>query len=262
MKGFAGIKDVYFAGVDITRLDDSINLSQRDIHDTPERIITAYKRARKDGKAFVLAEYQETVKTITGWIAAPSREIMEQMRDLLISKLQGQQGALDMPVSGKQRRFYAAFQRYQASDSKGGYEEFTLIFALSDPLGYDLAEIDVGLGAAITSFQESRAYTFGGSYDSVPKVILTINSFTGSGSRDVTVTNPATGIYMKVSRTWVAGDVVIFDPANQKVTVNNIEVPFTGGLLSWAVGPGDIMISDTFTARNISAALKQRQRYL
>lgn len=261
--GAIGVRDIYFNGVDITALSPYLNFSYRDIHNLPDRDVVDYKRSRKDGYAFVNAEYGGATKDLIGWFSAPTREIMEQLRDLLLSKLQGKNGTLQLNESGAPRKYYGSLKNYVPTAKKGGgFEVFTLTFRLSDPFGYDLNPIITGLGTPITFSFTDKPYTFRGTYDSVPAITLVLNSFVGSGDRGITVTNPATGIYQTVTRTWTAADIVIFDPANNQVLVNGVATAWTGGLLSWAVGPGFIRISDTLTQRNIAAQVSELPRYV
>ena len=255
------ITGITFNGTDLTTVSSYVSFIYRDIHDLATRTLIDYKRARTDGHAFVSVDYEQRTLTLLGIIAAPTRDAFGTARDTLLAACQGKNGILIIPESGGNRQFNATMTNLVMTDKEGGgFDAFTLTFTMSDPFGYATSATVSSLGT-YTASPTTYTPTFLGSYDAVPAITLTVNSFTGSGLQSITMTDPNTGRAQTVTRVWTAGDVVIFDTKNKQVTVNGIVTQWSGALLSWPVGAGSITFTDTFTARNITASLSQIPRY-
>jgi hypothetical protein len=137
-------------------------------------------------------------------------------------------------------------------------------FICVDPWGRDTAAVDlISPNATLTTSGVSTAVTFGGSTDQFPIITLTVNSFSGAASNTISIQNPVTGQIISITRTVVAGDVYVIDLDSWSVKVNGVANDYTGPLVSmgWSPGAGNILVTDDFTARNLTLDASNLTRY-
>lgn len=240
-----------------------VTIRKRKVHNLPKRSVNAIKLARRDGDRLITTEYGGKEVFIEGEIAAPSRNDMEIARDTLLAYLNTENAKLEFEQSGSLRRYYATMENIIFTEGKGGYMPFDIKFQIHDPYGYDPSATTITIsGGAITATPTDKSITIEGSLPALPVITLTIGSLTGGTSADMRVTDPVSGLYISVVRTWIANDVLEIDHLNRTVKVNGTPVDFTGEFTSWAVGSGTFRYSDGFTTRSVTMTASYTKRYL
>lgn len=255
------VNSVLYNGFDITGIPGLL-IQNVDVQQLPKRALETYKLARQNGEAVVSTffDYREIV--VTGAFVTQSKASFEAARDTLLNYIAQPSGTFDTTIAGALRRYTVTLSdNTNVPEFFGGYASIELHFNAYDPFGYDLTATTIAMGT-VTSTPTTYSVTFGGTWDSRPLLNFTVSSFTGSGLRDLIITNPLTGRAMTIERTWANADAVIVDMKNMTVTVNGIATAWSGAVPSWNSGAGFIQISDTFTARSIVATGSYVKRYV
>lgn len=173
---------------------------------------------------------------------------------------------IDIDQAGNYRRWVADPQELQLESGESLFSvNFSFGFICGDPFGRNVSSTNLINAAVVTTTGGSNAMTPGGTApQQLPVFTLTLNSFTTSAtSNTITITNPATGQAISITRTWTAADVIVLDLFNQTVTVNGTAVDYQGPLtnMSWKPGAGTVSLSDDFSARNITLTVDNVNRY-
>lgn len=234
----------------------------RRIHNLAKRNVTTYKLARANGSKFVRAEYASKEIVIEGEIAAPSRDLMETSLDTLMSYLDATEARIEFNEGGALRRYYGTVTNNIITDPKGGYAPFAITILCSDPFAYDPTTTTLYTHNTITTTPVTDTITVAGGYRAHPLFTITVTSMTAASTAGVRITNPATGQYIDITRTWTNGDVLVIDTKNRTVKVNGTAVDYTGVFPYWALGSGSVTYSDTFTTRSVNTGATYQKRYL
>lgn len=239
-----------------------------DVHEMPKRALESYKLARVNGEALVSGFYDYREIVIYCTIVAPNKSAFETTRDTIMGAISPLNGVLSLPIAGATRQYTCSLSDNtnwpdfgSGYASMGGLANFEIHLNAYDPFGYDATATTLTLGT-VTATPTTYNVTFGGTFDARPVFTLTINSLTSTGSQSLIITNPATGLAVTVTRAWSAADVLVIDIKARTVTVNGVTTAWSGALPTWVTGAGSIQVSDTFTARNITAAANYIKRYI
>jgi hypothetical protein len=134
--------------------------------------------------------------------------------------------------------------------------------ASNPPFGRDTSNTT----ACNTSFTgSSKTSTFvliGGTVVALPVITITLTAGTGLTSKYIQITNPSTGKLIRITRTWVAGDILIIDCENKTVKVNGTDVDYTGVFPTWSPDDTQIQYDDTLTTRTVTMNMVYKKRYL
>lgn len=211
------------------------------------------------------AFYNEKTVSVTVEITRNTRALMETSLDSLMAILQPIDKPLVLNQSGGQRKYYCTYEDYVVNeDAEGGsFIELELVFKCSDRFGYDINPTQLLAFTGFTSNNRSDQLTFSGSaLWQVPIITVTFSSVTSATTKTVTIGNASTGQAIVVTRTWVAGDVIIVDAFNRSVTVNGVETAFTGAIPEFNKGSGYWYYVDTFSARTMTGQITCAPRYV
>lgn len=173
---------------------------------------------------------------------------------------------IDLGQDGTYRRFIAEPSELDIKNVPNAINAVNVNFnwVCVDPFGRDTSTTTVTLSdTTITGASETSTFTLGGTADQLPTITLTINSVSASSFNSITVTNPATGMYLVISRLFAASDVIVFDLFNKSIKVNGTEVDYLGPLAAmvWANGAGSVTISDDFSSRNMTLGMTNLNLY-
>jgi predicted phage tail component-like protein len=252
---------IQFNGTDLESGTPGLKILNRDVQSFPRVALEQYILARADIKKFVNVNYPERKITIDAIINGNNMANAEQNLDTLKGLLVGQDKNLDLPYGNSTRRWVATLSNLIAPRAKGSFIPISLEFDCSDPIGRDTTTTSQAI-TTITTASSSQSITVGGQFPCLPVITITLNSGTGLTAQSMTITNPTTGLAMTLTRTWVAGDVVIIDCYNQTVTVNGVTFDASGAWPAWAAGAGTYQYADTFTTRNVTTTFVYNARYL
>jgi len=253
---------LYFNSVDLTSLT-GVLIDHINKDNLPARLVQTADLSRGDGRAYVRSKFDAKDIIIVGRIIATDKATFEQNRSTLVQNLIAENASLDLNIGLSILRYYATVSECIFSDTSGGFSTFTIKFVCRDPVGID---INLATGLATTAITAATSTqnlsSIGGNYKTKPVINVYINSGTDMTTKSITITNPANGKAVVVTRTWAAGERLVIDGRDTTVKVNGVSVAYTGDIPTWDVGSGTIQYDDDFTARNISLTMQYNKRYL
>lgn len=253
-----------FNGVDLVASVTGLTILATNPYVPPKRNLTVSDLARMNKAKVNAAFYNKRSITLRCGLTRATRALVEQSFDTLLSLIQGREKDLLLNQSGGQRKYTATFSDCVLITEGGSYLEFNLVFDTSDHYGYDTADTLLLQTSGFTSSTKTDQIQIAGSAEwQVPKTTITFTAISGGTSKTVQVGNDATGQQVAVTRTWVAGDVLIIDALEQSVKVNGVEVAFSGALPEWVIGTGYVTYADNFTSsRTWSRTMTYKKRYV
>lgn len=256
-------QSVLFNSIDLTTLP-GFEIHSIDHHKRPVRTSNWQKLARADGKKLVNSEYAERVITIGGVLNGTSRANYEANRDNLLLYLEPQEATLRIPQSSGNRDYTCTVDDVDYADQPtGGFAPITIKFVASNPpFGKDTSNT-TAINTSFTGASKTGSFVaIGGSKPALPVITITLTAGTGLTSKYIQITNPASGKLIKITRTWVAGDVLVIDCENKTVKVNGAAVDYTGVFPSWEATDTSIQYDDTLTTRTVTMNMVYKRRWL
>lgn len=259
-----GWSSILFNSVDLS-LEAGVQINSINHHKRPVRQNNWQKLIRKHGKKLVNSEYGERLIVIGGVITGTSRANYEYNRDCFFRKLEPQEATLRIPQSGTTRDYICSVDDIDFDDQpEGGLAKFTIAFVASNPpFGLDISNTtDVNTTRTGANATETFAPAIGGNVTAYPLITVTLVSGTGLTSKYIQIKNPTTGKYIQVTRTWVAGDILIIDTDLKTVKVNGTAVDFTGVFPTWEPTHTQLYREDNLTTRSITVNMVHKKRWL
>lgn len=258
-----GWSGLLFNSVDLSTLP-GVDIHTIDHHKRPVRLNNWQKLTRAHGKKLTNGDYGEKLIVVGLTLSGTSRANYEANRDNLLKYLEVQEATLRFPVAGANRDFTASVDDVDYPQmSSGGFAEVLIKFIASNPpFGVDTSNTTlvntIRTGASATE----TFVALGGTIDAEPVITVTLNSGTGLTSKYIKITNPASGKYVQVTRTWIAGDVLVIDVINKTVKVNGTAVDWLGSWPTYAPTDTQLTREDDFTTRNITVNMVAKRRWL
>lgn len=234
-----------------------------DLYDAPPIDVQDEKLAETDGSVIVKRLLGPKTITINGYMQTADVPSMDALIDLLKKNLNKQNQNLDIDYNGSTRRYTATMKQLAIARQKGlNTATWSAQFLCVSPVGADITSSSLLGATTITSSNQTASIINAGTYMAQPDITVTVNSFTGTTTNTITVSNDKTLRGISVSRTWLAGDLLEIDCLNKLVFVNNAAVAFTGQFPTWDPDNGGINYIDDFSARSITLAATYTARFL
>lgn len=250
-----------FGGFDLSTIPN-VKFSRRQPFDLPNRQLKQGQLARAHGKKILSTFFGDKPIPMEGYIDATDRTAMEIARDVLLFRLLPQEANLDLQVAGATRTFVATMENIVFSHIEGGKMTFTISFKCSNPFGKDTSQTSLAFTNPRTVTTFDTAITIGGSFTAEIILAIALASGTGFTSKTITISNPQTGEFISVTRTWLANDTLVIDVPNKQVTVNGSVVDYNGVFPLFSPGSATIRYTDNFTTRSVSLSGSYYKRYL
>lgn len=227
------------------------------------RTLTNQPVADANKSATSSAFNRERRLVVTVDIGQNTRELLDLAVDKLKTILQGLEKTLILDYGGGLRQWTATWDNNMAfSDMAGGHATIAIPFLAADGHGYDTTTTNL-FSSTFTGSSRTDSFIIAGSaLTQQPVFTITLTAVVSGTSHGITITNPATGQAIVINRTaWAAADVLVIDTAAKSVQVGGTNIPFTGVFPEWALGPGTVTYTDTFTSRKVTHAGVHRRRY-
>lgn len=255
--------NVIFNGTDWTKML-GVQITGLNFHTRAKRTMNRKALPRDDGQKLVTAVYQGKEIIIHGIISATSKILFETYRDAFFATLSALESTLSVVQAGATAYYTGSVDDIAwDEDPKGGFGQFTLTFISSKPYrevpNYATARNLTGITVGNTT---NGIGTILGSYKAAPRITVTITSVSGATSKYIKLTNPATGKYIQITRTWANSDSLVIDADAKTVKVNGVAVDFAGVFLEYDPGTAQIKYEDNFTSRNVAVLVEYKQRDL
>lgn len=253
---------VSFAGNDLQTAN--IITSNVDHDKAPESNLKLYEIAHGDRSAIPYRSYPKKVIRLQGTIVGSGIADLDSRLDTFKAYFNGRDKNLDIGYNGGTRR-YVATARSPRITRPGGlaFAYFDIEVIATEPFGRDTSTSSLLSVNARTLATYSDSFTFEGSAPiQLPIITIEYTALTGGTAKTVTVSNQNTGQALSVTRTWVVDDILVVDAALTKVTVNGIEVDFTGAFPEFETGSQTLDYLDDLTTRSFDIDVDYYRRYL
>lgn len=254
-----------YNGTDLSTLTNVL-LDDVDGDDTAKRLLSSFKLARADNRVITNAQYDGKDIIVTGQIVATDRATMLANRNSLIAAVSsGVNKTLLVNINDTIQKFVATAEAPMITETKGGFAKFSIKFVCRDAYGVDQnLQFLLNVTGQTTTPNTQNLSTIGGNYDIEPIIEVYITAVSGGSSKYIQLTNVATSKAMRITNNWAVGQLLVINPEDRTVKVNNVEIDFLGDFLTFAVGSGQqIKYEDNFTtSRTVQIRVKYRKRYL
>lgn len=251
---------VTFDGNDLASVS-GLSIIGTDPHRPSVRDLNSAPLARIDRSIVTSAFYTSRKIHVLASLQASSKANLQSALRTLESLLQTKEGLLVFSIAGVSTQFTATKNNIMLSNEAGGFAELDIEFYCSDPMGYAVSSTTLYNYAALVGGSYSFAVTWSGNVTQQPVITITLNNVTGGTAKTITVSNPTTGVQLNILRTWANSDILIINSKTKTVTVNGVDISFTGGVPEWSVKQ-PINYADDFTTRNIAVNLVYQIRNL
>jgi len=208
--------------------------------DIPTREIQNENLSFQDGFKTLSNFWRSRTIVIGGTIDASSSAHLASLLDTLKKNLSGVDKNLDVDYGASTRRFKGTLARFEAP------EEFYNITHLPysaeficQPFGYGTSDVSFASND-ITAASKNETMTIQGTYK--PNPIITLTFGTSASASSVVVTNNTTGDAITITTAMVDGDVLIINTETKKITLNGIQIDFTGPIPEFAIDDNSLTI--------------------
>lgn len=256
------INPVTFNGTSLTSITGVTVLSTNP-YLIPKRNVTFGQITRTNKSKVNSGFYSDRNIIVKVGISMPTRELMQQSLDSLMTILQPLDKLLVLNQGNTTRQYYATLMDAPVEKDGGSYQELDLTFYCSDRFGY--ATIASNLKSIPTTTTSTVNYniTFTGSAEwQVPVITIVYSVITGGTNANVIMGNNSVGQAVTINRTWTAGDSLVVDSYNKTVKVNGVDVVYTGAIPEFKVGIQNWYYSDAFTTRTFTGSITCVSRYV
>lgn len=258
----AGI-DIAYNSVDIQT--DNIFVEKVSHNSIPDKDISIHKLARRNKSIITDVRQQTRTITIRGQIIGSSLSDRDQRVDDFARDMSpsAEYANLDIAYISGTRRYVATVQSLSIEHTDALFSaKFTIQFVCAQPFGVATSSNTLVNGATITASPSNQSLTIlGNSNEQFLNISYTLNSFTGTANETITLKNNTTSQQITITRTWVAGEVLTIDVDNQTVKVDGVEVDYGGVFPIFKPGSHTLVVSDNWSARNVTFTVTQLARF-
>lgn len=193
--------------------------------------------------------YTQKVITISGKVMKSTIPDLDNFLDTFRGYFRFQDRFLDIGYGSGTRRYIATATGVQVQRPGGLlHANFTVTFTCTQPFGQDILPTTLLSATGRTSSSYTDIITVQGSAPvQLPILTLTYTAISGGTAKTIIFGNNATGQQLRLTSTFVAGDVVTFNTVDRTVTQNGTLKDFTGAFPEFESGAQQAFYSDNFT---------------
>jgi hypothetical protein len=244
---------------------DNIITALVDYHSGASRNIKMLAIAHANRSKLTDVDTPSRTISLRGTLEADDIADMDDLEDTFKGIFVGRDRYLDIQHGGSTRRFIATPDAPKIERPGGlNWANFTVDFQCSSPFGVDTTSTALASGSGVTGSSATWSITPSGSAQyQYPIITVTLVSGTQMTNQSMMIGNNNNGQVCTITRDWVGGDIVIIDPLSATpLTVNGIEVEFTGSIPIFEKGAGAVSYSDTFLTRSVSYDIEQYRYWI
>ncbi len=230
---------------------------------TYDTAVQALAHANKSKMLY--AGFPSKIIVVSGKIFDTTVSALDTRLDTFKGYLTGFDKNLDIDYAGTTRRYIASVRNVNINRPFGlTYADFEIEFIALNPFGMETSTTSAKTATARTSDTYTDNYTFLGSAPwQYPIVTIEFTNLTGGTAKTVSFGNNNNGQTINITRNWAVLDTLVIDSAEQLVTVNDIEVDFTGAFPEFESGVSSAMYyGDNLTTREFNYDVDYYKRYL
>lgn len=230
----------------------------------PDKVTDLYVIAQADASAITSINYPSKKINIAGAIVGSTQNDLDSRIDTFKSYFNGKNKNLDINYNGATRRYIATANTISVTRmQRAKYATFSIEFICTLPFGYETTATNITTQSNYTSPTLNATPTIAGSAPyQLPVFTITVDALTGDGDY-IQLSNDNNGQSILVYGLGLeAGDVLVIDCVNRKVTLNDEVVEYTGTFLELEPGANSITYSDGFATRTVDIVGEYNKRYL
>lgn len=251
---------VRFAGNDLS-LIENVELYNHNFNDLPERDVRIFKVARRDLSIITSSEYSAKNIPVFLEVCGSSREATEETLTFLKSLVQAQNQPLVVSQSGQTIEYTATMNEFNIEwDAYKAYVQIN--FITSNPIGRQTQAVTGVSVSGNTLVSRISSFTVEGSATAFPSITVVINSVTGGTGGSIVLENARTNQGITITEDFVNGDILIVNSATFQVTLNGVQLDFSGMFPQFPAGSQQVRYSDNFTTRNVDITLSYNPRFV
>ncbi len=229
-----------------------------DVADIPEKDLKIYALAGANrSKIPNDPNYPNRRIHLSGSLNAASIAAMDALEDTFKGYFRERDQNLDKGHNGGTRRFVASVESLVIKRPGGlAFADFEVGLVCTDPFGRETSTTSALSASGRTAATYSDNHTFlGNAPFQLAIATITLSAVTGGTAKTITWGNAGNGQAISVTRTWAAADVLVINPVLNSVTVNGVEVDFTGAFPEFPPGAQSMAYDDGFTTRTFTISV-------
>lgn len=250
---------VFYNNFNLTSIP-GVKIVNYNVTDMPSRILNNSKLARSNRSVLTSAEYTSKRIFITGFVGGNNWQAQMDNFDALKAKVQDVEGVIRVQQGTKSVEYVGTLNG-MSKTFNGPSLGFTFEFLCSDPIGKASTGSTLIPPTVITTSSANLSLNIGGSFRAEPRFSMTINSVTDGTDKSISLINAATGKGIKVTRDWIAGDIIEINSDTMEVVVNTELIDFSGQFPTFLPGTRTLQYIDDFTTRNVTISAVYIKRY-
>lgn len=206
---------------------------------SPALTVARERIAIRDGSVPTYTRFEEALGTLTILIKGSTFQATEDRLDALLLALA--RGEQTLKLGYQDERYWLARFMNGARVTKvtGVYYNASIDYVAPSAFAYAASASSLTNNSALSNvsgshYKKTLTPTVGGSIYSWPIITITIPGGGPYGLSSIWVVNASASPNQQITitRTFAASDVIVIDCAGQSVTVNGVEVDFSGQFLS------------------------------
>lgn len=223
----------------------------------PDSVAELYIKANANDSVVPDQEYPSKTITLAGTIHGSTQADLDNRIDTFKGYFAQRNKNLDIAYGGSTRRYTV-----MKANSVGVERQDKALFAtftielICKPFGYDTAATNLWAaksGFTSATFTETPTIAGNAPYQ-LPVFTITINSLTGDGDYLLISNDNNNQEILLYGLGLEAGDVIVIDCVQRIVTVNDVEVDYSGTFLELEPGASSITYTDGFDTRNVDVS--------
>lgn len=250
---------VIFDNVDLNTIP-YVFFSRRNPNSEADLDLVTHDLVRRDGAVLTSIKRKPKRIALEGFIVAPTRTSYEEALDTLKFLTSNPERYLRIIQAGSERKYIATKENIIIEHIEGGNARVNISFVCLHPYGSESILTTDEYTATTTPY--GITHVFLGTAYVKPVFTVTLNSLTDGTTKHVGVGNSQTGQQVQVTRSWTAGDTVVFDLENQKVYVNSAISDYNGVFPEFKPTQANSYYYDSLSARNATIGLSYAKQYL
>lgn len=252
--------DVYFNNTNLNTLA-GVKIYNFNVTDLPKRNLTASKLARADRSLLTSAEYADKTIYVYGFIGGADHATRQLNLDRLKGLVQDIEGIIRVPQGDTDVEYTGTLDGF-SKDPTGPSLGFALQFQCSNPIGRDAVGRELFAPVTITTATLTKTFTVEGSFKASPRFSFVINSITGgSTNKSISLLNASTNKGVKVTRNWLAGDILSINSDTFEIVINGATQDFSGQFPTFLPGGRTLQYIDDFTTRDVTMSSIYTRQY-
>ena len=250
---------VYYNNLNLTSLP-GIKIVNYNVKDLPNRQLNNSKLARANKSLLTSAEYVDKTVTISGFVGGANWIEQQDNYDNLKGRIQEIEGIIRVQQGSKVVEYVGTLNG-TSLEWGGPNLGFTLQFLCSNPIGSDFTTSPLFPPQTITSATLLKSIVVEGTFIAEPRYTITVNSVAGGTNKTITLLNGQTGKGIKITRNWVAGDIITIASDSMEVIANTTNEDFSGQFPTFLPGNRSLQYIDDFSSRNITLTATYNRKY-